>query len=76
MALLDEMKLQGNIYNILDLLRKQTQCCKVVSTTWASSSAIPAGVFVTINENGGILVYDVPGGTLLSPSAYGTLSKP
>lgn len=76
MALLDEEKLQGRIYDILDVLRKDINCCKVVSTTWAASSLIGAGVFVTIDQNGGIKVYDVPGGTQLLPSQYGVLSKP
>lgn len=76
MALLDEDKLQGRIYEILDLLRKDTTCCKVVSTTWAASSLIGAGVFVTIDQKGGITVYDAPGGNVLAPADYGTLSKP
>lgn len=76
MALIDEGKLQGRIFDILELLRKQVDCCKVVSTTWASSSTIGAGVFITIDQNGGIVVYDVPGGTVLKPSDYGTLTKP
>ena len=76
MALLDEDKLQGRIYDILDILRKDINCCKVVSSTWASSSLIGAGVFVTVDQNGGIKVYDAPGGTQLSSVEYGVLTKP
>ena len=76
MALLDEPKLQGNVYNILDLLRKQTQCCHTVAASWANSSVIGAGVFLTVDQNGKVTVYDQPGGSVLTPAEYGTLTKP
>jgi len=76
MALIDEYKLQGNIINILDLLRKQIECCKIVSALWAKSSLIATGVFITVDQNGGIQVYDAPGGNLLTPAEYGTLEMP
>lgn len=76
MALLDEDKLQGRVFNILEVLRKDTDCCKVVSTTWASSSIIGAGVFITIDQKGNIKVYDAPGGGILTAAEYGTLTKP
>jgi hypothetical protein len=75
MALLDEEKLQRHIYEILQLLRKQVTCCKIVSTTWATSSLLGV-VFVTIDESGKISVYDAPGGTLLTPAEYGSLTSP
>lgn len=76
MALIDEGKLQGNIDKLVNLLTKQVQCCRVVSAVWASSSIIGARVFVTINESGGIVVYDHPGGTVLEPANYGVLTHP
>jgi hypothetical protein len=76
MALLDELKLQGNVYNILDLLRKDVQCCKVVAVSWANSSIITAGVFLTIDQKGVVTVYDATGGSVLTPADYGTLTKP
>lgn len=76
MALLDEDKLQGHIIEILDVLRKDVNCCKVVSTTWATSSIVGSGVFVTIDQHGGITVYDAPGGSVLTAAEYGTLTKP
>ena len=76
MALLDEQKLQGNVYNILDLLRKEVQCCKVVAASWANSSIIAAGVFLTVDQKGNVTVYDAPGGNVLAPADYGTLTKP
>jgi hypothetical protein len=76
MALIDEEKLQGRVFNILEVLRKDIDCCKVVSTTWANSSEIGAGVFITIDQKGNITVYDVPGGSILTPAEYGTLTKP
>lgn len=76
MALIDEPKLQGNVESILDLLRKDTNCCKVVSATWANSSLIAQGVFVTVTQKGDVIVYDVPGGTVLTASQYGVLTKP
>ena len=74
MALLDEGKLQGNIYNILDVLRKDITCCKIVAALWAKSSIINTGVFLTIDSKGSITVYDVPGGSILAPSDYGILT--
>ena len=56
MALIDEEKLQGRVYNILEVLRKDIDCCKVVSTTWANSSIVGAGVFITIDQKGNITV--------------------
>lgn len=76
MALLDENKLQGNIINILNILRKEVECCKVVSALWAKSSEVATGVFITVDQNGGIKVYDAPGGNLLTPAEYGTLEMP
>jgi len=76
MALLDEGKLQGNIYNILDVLRKDITCCRIVSASWAHSSIITAGVFLTIDDKGNIIVYDAPGGNVLTPADYGTLTHP
>lgn len=73
MALLDEPKLQGNVYQILDLLRKQNSCCHVVTALWMTSS-IEGTVFVTIDQNGGVSVYDAPGGTKFTPAEYGTLT--
>jgi len=76
MALIDEDKLQGRIFNILEILRKDVDCCKVVSTTWADSSLVEGGVFITIDQKGNITVYDAPGGGILTASEYGILSKP
>lgn len=77
MALLDEDKLQGRIYEILDLLRKQTQCCRVASTEYAASSVTGGDVFVLIFETGTIEVRDLgPNGAVLKPSEYGILTKP
>ncbi len=76
MALIDEQKLQGNLYTILELLRKETLCCKVSTVTWASSSTLAVNVFVTVLEDGSIKVYDSPGGALLAPTDYGVLGYP
>ena len=76
MALLDEEKLQGRIYNILEVLRKDIDCCKVVSSTWANSSNIEEGVFITVDQKGNITVYDAPGGGILTSAEYGVLTKP
>jgi len=64
MALLDEDKLQGNIINILSILRKQDACsCEQVATAMWANSSLAGIVFVTVLRNGKIKVYDQPGGT-------------
>lgn len=75
MALIDEAKLQGRVYEILELLRKQNACCEgVAAALWATSSVVGGPVFVTIGASGTVTVYTQPGGTILTPSAYGTLT--
>lgn len=76
MALIDEQKLQGNVFNILEILRKKEACCKVASTTWATSSVVSENVFVVIFDNGQVEVYTGPSGTKLTPTEYGDLSYP
>ena len=76
MALIDEEKLQGRIFNILEILRKDVDCCKIVSAFWACSSITTTNVFVTIDQKGNITVYDHPGGGILTPSEYGVLNYP
>lgn len=63
MALLDEGKLQGNIYNILDLLRKETQCCKFIQGSWMCDSGSSTPVWVLINTKGGITTLSSPDGS-------------
>lgn len=76
MALIDEDKLQGRVYEILDLLRKQVQCCRVASTQYAASSVTGGTVFVLIFENGTLEVRNLgPNGTVLTPSEYGVLTS-
>ena len=76
MAMLDEQKLQGRILEILELLRKQSACCEgVAAAVWAHSSVTGGSVFVTIGVNGTAVVYTQPGGTILAPAAYGTLTS-
>lgn len=76
MALIDEQKLQTNVVKLIDLLKQQVQCCHIVSSGFASSSLISAGVFYTVDQSGNIKVFDAPGGVQLTPGAYGTLTKP
>lgn len=72
MALIDEYKLQGNVQNILELLRQQAACCGDVATAGFATSSIAGGVFYTISRGGKVKVYDQPGGTLITN--YGTLT--
>ena len=77
MALIDEDKLQGNVIQLLEIAKKNRACCdNVAAVTWANSSLIMTGVFVTIAKNGKVVVYTAPGGTVLTPAEYGVLSKP
>lgn len=76
MALLDEERLQSHVIEILEVLRKDINCCKVVAAVWAASSLIAQGVFVTVDQHGGITVYDVPGGSVLTEAEYGVLTRP
>jgi len=74
MALIDEDKLQGNVIQILQILKSNKACCtKVASTTWATSS-IAGSVFVLIFQDGSIKVLTAPGGTVVA--SYGTLTHP
>lgn len=73
MALLDEEKLQGRVYEILDTLRKQVQCCRVASAQWMSSDSLGTNVFVIIYDSGDFKVFDAPGGTEYTQAQYGTL---
>lgn len=76
MALLDEDKLQGRVFEILDLLRKQVQCCRVADTQYAESSVTGGTVFVLIFENGTLEVRDIgPNGAILTPAEYGVLTR-
>ncbi len=76
MALLDEQKLQANVIKLIELLRQQVQCCHIVSSGFASSSIVGAGVFYTVDQSGNVKVFSSPGGVQLTPTEYGTLTKP
>jgi hypothetical protein len=69
MALLDEEKLQGRIFNILEILRQEQSCCGIASAQWMCDDGDP--VWVLVNEAGKITVYDAPGGNVITP--VGTL---
>ena len=73
MAMIDEGLLQGNIQNILSVLRKQEACsCDNVATALWVTSSIAGVVFLTISGKGKIQVYNQPGGTLITN--YGTIT--
>lgn len=72
MALIDEDKLQGNVIQILALLKKEAACESVATAVWAHSSVTGGAVFVTISNRGVAKVYTQPGGTLITN--YGTLT--
>lgn len=74
MALIDEDKLQGNVIQILQLLKKEAACDSVITSVWAVSSVVAGPVFVTISRCGTATVYTQPGGTVLTPAQYGTLT--
>jgi hypothetical protein len=63
MALLDEDKLQGNVYMILQLLRQEQACCSFISAQWMDDSG-GTPVFVLVAENGDVTVKDSPTGTI------------
>lgn len=67
MAMIDEGKLQGNIMQILDLLKKESVCCSIVSAQWMCDADSGTAVWVTINEAGAMIVYDAPGGNVITP---------
>ncbi len=67
MAMIDEEKLQHNVAKILDLLRKEAVCCSVVSAQWMCDADSGTAVWVTVNEAGAIVVYDGPGGVVITP---------
>jgi hypothetical protein len=72
MALIDEDKLQGNVKNILELIRKQAACCDDVATGGFATSSIAGPVYFTVSRGGKVKVYNQPGGTLITN--YGTLT--
>lgn len=61
MALIDEGKLQGNVINILDILRKQATCCGFVSGQWMCDDGTP--VWVLMSPTGEVTAFDAPGGS-------------
>ena len=63
MALIDEGKLQGNIYNILDVLRKDITCCKYIQGSWMCDSGAANPVWVLINDKGTVTTLDGPQGS-------------
>ena len=73
MALINEGELQGNIQQILALLKKSKACDQIATALWSTSSVV-GPVFVTINKCGSVTVYTQPGGAVLAPAAYGTLT--
>jgi hypothetical protein len=77
MALLDEEKLQGHVYEILQMLRKQAACCKKVSSTNYGHSSVTGGdVFILIFEDGTLEVRDLgANGAVLTPAGYGALTR-
>lgn len=77
MALIDEDKLQGNVIQLLEIAKKNRACCdNVAAALFAGSSLIASGVFITISKGGKLVVYDHPGGTVLTPAQYGVISHP
>lgn len=72
MALIDEYKLQGNVQNILDILRKQSACCDDVALGNFATSSVAGTVFYTLSRGGKVKVYTQPGGTQITD--YGTLT--
>ena len=64
MALLDEGKLQGNIYEILQLLRKAQECCpKIAADFYCVDGTVS---WVVTSQNGTVTVYDAPNGNIVT----------
>ena len=63
MALIDEGKLQGNIMNILEVLRKQQACCGFISAQWMLD-ANGDNVWVLVRPGGDVVVKTSPTGAV------------
>ena len=63
MALIDEGKLQGNIFNILEILRKQAACCTFIQGSWMCDSGASDPIWVLISDKGVVTALDAPGGS-------------
>lgn len=72
MALIDEYKLQGNVQNILEILRKQASCCDDVASSGFATSSVAGAIFYTLSRGGKVKVYNQPGGTQITN--YGNLT--
>jgi len=64
MAMLDEEKLQGRIFNILEILRKQTVCCPKIAAEFYCVDG--TAQWVVTSQDGTVTVYDAPNGTLVT----------
>lgn len=63
MALIDEGKLQGNVIEILSLLRKQATCCGYISAQWMLDNS-DNPVWVLVSPTGEVTVMDSPTGSV------------
>ena len=64
MALLDEGKLQGHIYEILQLLRKAQECCpKIAADFYCVDGTVS---WVVTSQDGTVTVYDAPNGNIVT----------
>ena len=64
MALIDEEKLQGHVYEILQLLRKQAVCCpKIAADFYCVDGTIS---WVVTSQDGTVTVYDAPNGNVVT----------
>lgn len=66
MALIDEDKLQGNVFAILQLLRKEQTCCGYINGQFMCDGSTV--VWVLTSPTGAVKVFDAPGGTEITPA--------